>query len=89
MLNQSIAMLSKMNATTDLALALVRRSTAYRHVGKYRESLEDAVEAQSLLGENISIQPFQADALRSAAISLHQMGRSNWQLKLEPGNWNL
>lgn len=84
MLNQSIAMLRKMNATTDLALALVRRSTAYRHVGKYRESLEDAVEAQSLLGENISIQPFQADALRSAAISLHQMG----QVKLAIENWN-
>jgi ATP/maltotriose-dependent transcriptional regulator MalT/DNA-binding SARP family transcriptional activator len=75
MLNRAVELHRSLPDPAGLAKTLSRRATALRFMGKYWEALEDATEANQLIGNDPSLLPFQADALRAAGISLYQIGK--------------
>jgi LuxR family maltose regulon positive regulatory protein len=80
LLNQAERVLRKNEDKVGLSNTLVRRATAYRFLGKYQLSLQDANEALSTA--QISDQhDIQAGALREIGMSLHQMGQLNGSIE--------
>jgi LuxR family transcriptional regulator, maltose regulon positive regulatory protein len=75
LLNQAVNALRGSDDIPGLARALARRATVLRFMGKYKESLGDALEAQRLITDEPSLQSYQADALRASGISLYQLGQ--------------
>ena len=84
MLNRAVNMLRKVDDPPSLARTLSRRATVLRFMGKYWESLEDATEANLLIGNDPGLQSYQADALTASGISLYQIGRTQEAIE----KWN-
>lgn len=60
-----------------LAKVLTWRATTKRHLGKLTESLNDADSAQHLTKTKRSLQPIQAEALRTKGLALYDMGKGD------------
>ena len=75
LINSAIKGLRELDDSPELARALSRRANILRFSGKYKESLEDALEAQRLIIDKPDLQSYQADASRAAGISYYQTGR--------------
>jgi LuxR family transcriptional regulator, maltose regulon positive regulatory protein len=76
LLNQAGNALRSKEEPVGLALTLVRRASAYRFMGKYSHSLEDASEALAL-SENEAV-PLQvkAESLRAIGMSHYHLGKA-------------
>jgi LuxR family transcriptional regulator, maltose regulon positive regulatory protein len=75
LLNQAVSVLQPGQAPFQLALALSRRSVAYRLLGDYQRSLADAERALVLCdGETVKSLQVQAEAYRAKAMCLYHQG---------------
>lgn len=88
-LDQAVSALRKVDQPLQLALALVRRCTAFRLLGQYRQASQDADEALSLFaglnqltGASSQSAVVYADTLQSKGIVLYSMGRLQEALEL-------
>lgn len=74
-LNRAIAEIQKIEDQPGLALALVRRSAAYRVIGDYANSLRDSNEALNLSEDQPDLEMIYAEAERFKGLSLYHLGR--------------
>ena len=58
-----------------MALTLVRRGNAHRHLGNYADAFRDADEAMRITAANDDLQWIYADALRIKGNSLYRQGK--------------
>ncbi len=78
LLGQAEAAFRARTDASNLALTLVRRAVAHRHLGDYKASLADVEEALQLAGDKTSSnQETYADAMRVKGLSLYRLGKAN------------
>ncbi len=76
LLSRAIGELRQTDDIRGLALALARRGTAHRFLGRYREAIADGAEAMRLTEESDDLQWIHADALRMRGLSLYRQGHT-------------
>ncbi len=76
LLDDAEAMHRQANDNIRLTLTLARRATAYRLLGNYQRSLQDADEALKLAEPNPEMQAIYAEALRIKGTNLYRLGKS-------------
>lgn len=77
LLNDAVALYRKNGNAHGLALALVRRATAYRNLSDHTAALRDAEDALSLTQNEPQLQSIYAEALRVQGLSLYRLGRTH------------
>lgn len=80
-LDHAIELFHRNKHASQLALALVRRSTGNRYLGEYQASIRDADEAITLIEDRDDLQALHAEALRIKGSSLVRSGRNRLGLK--------
>jgi LuxR family maltose regulon positive regulatory protein len=75
LLDQAVPEFEKSGDIPGLALVRVRRAAAYRLLGEYEKSLQDADEALRLSDGKPDLQPVYADAERFEGVCLNHLGR--------------
>jgi LuxR family transcriptional regulator, maltose regulon positive regulatory protein len=77
LLDQAVPEFQKTGELPGLALALVRRAAAYRLVGDYTSSLQNADQALQLSKDKSNLQEIYAESERFKGICLNHLGRVN------------
>jgi LuxR family transcriptional regulator, maltose regulon positive regulatory protein len=77
LLNQAEIAFREKVELVGLAHTLVRRASAYRFIGKYSESFEDASEALNLSEHQAIPLQVKAESLRAIGMSLYHLGKLN------------
>ena len=80
LLNRAERILREREDRIGLANTLVRSATAYRFLGNYASTLQDANEALTI-AQAFDQRDIQAGALREIGMSLHQMGQLNTSIE--------
>jgi LuxR family transcriptional regulator, maltose regulon positive regulatory protein len=73
--NQAVTLLSNTGEKSQLAWALVRRSSTYRMLGDYNQAMEDAEQALRIVNGDSSLILIEAEALRSKGSTYYHQGR--------------
>lgn len=73
-LNRAVEGLRTERKPELLARTLVRRSTACRNLGDYRQAMDDVDEAMSLTGDRVDLGPIYAEALHRKGMVHYLMG---------------
>lgn len=81
-LDRSIEVFRQEKNISQLALALIRRSTGYRYLGDYPSAITDVEEAMQLTEDKDEMQSLFAEALRIKGVALFRLGQTRQALDL-------